>query len=129
QNGGSGNLNVTIGGGSQVLFDSSSKSLRPRSTVGPNSYTITGGAKLTHNTPITGDPDGNWTTWDADLNLDNGTLERNFTPGGTAEAGGILMFGSWNSRQNHHYTINATNGGLLKNDGQVWFGADEEHAL
>ena len=129
QNGGDGNLDTTIGGGSQVLFDSSSKSLRPRSTVGPNSITITGGAKLTHNTPITGDPDGNWTTWDADLNLDNGTFERNFTPGGTAEAGGILMFGSWNSRQNHHYTINATNGGLLKNDGQVWFGADEEHAL
>ncbi len=129
QNGGDGNLDTTIGGGSQVLFDSSSKSLRPRSTVGPNAITITGGAKLTHNTPIDGDPDGNWTTWDADLNLDNGTFERNFTPGGTAEAGGILMFGSWNSRQDHLYTINTTNGGLLKNDGQVWFGADEEHAL
>ena len=129
QSGGSGNLDITIGGGSQVLFDSTSKSFRPRSTVGPNAYTITGGAKLTHNTPNTGDPDGNWTTWDADLNLDNGTFERNFTPGGTAEAGGILMFGSWNSRQGHRYTVNATNGGLLKNDGQVWFGADEEHAL
>lgn len=129
QNGGDGNLSVTIGGGSQVLFDSSSKSLRPRSSAGPNVFTITGGAKLTHNTPVTGDPDGNWTTWDADLNLDNGTFERNWTAGGTAEAGGIFMVGSWRSLQDQHITINATNGGLLKNDGQVWFGADEEHAV
>ncbi|QDT75206.1 hypothetical protein [Lacipirellula limnantheis] len=129
QNGGDGNLNVTIGGGSQVLFDSSSKSLRPRSSAGPSVFTITGGAKLTHNTPITGDPDGNWTTWDADLNLDNGTFERNWTAGGTAEAGGILMVGSWRSLQDQQITINTTNGGLLKNDGQVWFGADEEHAV
>lgn len=129
QSGGDGNLDTTIGGGAQVLFDTTSKSLRPRSTAGPNSITITGGAKLTHNTIITGDPDGEWTTWDADLNLDNGTFERNFTPGGTAEAGGILMVGSWRSLQNQLITVNATNGGLLKNDGQVWFGADEEHAL
>jgi hypothetical protein len=138
ESGGNGGYDITIGGGSQVLFVAGDhdgipatpkRDLEPNSDNGPTTFTITGGAKLTHTTPTTGDEDGQWTPWDVDLNLDNGTFERNWVSGGAAQAGGILMFGSWASLENQLIKVTATNGGLLKNDGQVWFGADKEHAL
>jgi hypothetical protein len=76
-----------------------------------------------------GDADGMWTTFDADLNLDNGTFKRDFAPGGNAQAGGILMLGSWRSVKDQQIDISVTNGGKIENDGQLWFGADEEHAV
>jgi PEP-CTERM motif-containing protein len=125
-----GSYDVTIGDTSQVDFDSGPLgSLRPRFNEGPTAVTVTGGAQLHHITPTTGDSDGNWTTWDADLNLDGGTFKRSFVPGGQALGGGILMLGSWRSLQNQAINMSLTNGGSLVNDGQVWFGADEEHAL
>lgn len=92
--------------------------------------TITGGASLVHTTAAEdGDADGMWSQMDADLILDNGNFTRNFTPGGTAEAGGIIMFGSWSSQQNQQINAIIKNGSSFNNDGQVWFGADDEHAV
>jgi hypothetical protein len=126
-----GAYDITIGSGSTVTYDApgTGGGLRPRSNTGPTTVTINDGATLWHTTVQAGDTDGMWTEWDAGLNLDNGTFKRDFIPGGNAQAGGILMFGSWRSVQNQVININLTNGGKLDNDGQVWFGADEEHAL
>jgi hypothetical protein len=132
QSGGDGGYNILIGGGSQVLFDTTSKDLRPRSVNGPTTVTINGGAKLTSTTPQTGDPDGNWTVWDANLVLDNGTFVRNWIPGGPvdgAKAGGALMFGSWRSIDEQQINFATTNGGSLQNDGQVWFGSAGDQAF
>jgi hypothetical protein len=120
---------ITIGGGSQVTYDAGPlRDLRPQSNTGPTSLTIKEGASLTLDSFNT-DTDGVWTQFDADLSLDNGTFRRKWTPGGSTEAGGINMFGSWRSVQDQQIDIHLTNGGRIENDGQIWFGADEEHAL
>lgn len=106
----------------------SSISLGPPEVITEGSITIKGGARLHQTTDSTGDTDGEWTTFDIDLNLDNGTLKRDYESGGNAASGGILMFGSWNSRHAQEIDVNLTNGGKLENDGQLWFGADEEHS-
>ncbi len=126
-----GSFDITIGDGSTVTYDApgTGDGLRPRSNTGPTTMTITDGATLVNTTVPAGDADGMWTEWDAGLNLDNGTYKRDWQSGGNAQAGGILMFGSWRSVQDQVININVTNGGKLDNDGQVWFGADEEHAL
>jgi hypothetical protein len=132
---------VTIGGGSQVSYiadsgDNPSRTgpgLRPRAqfldpVLTEGSFTIKDGAKLTHTTGPFGDADGMWTQWDVDTVLDNGTFKRDFVAG-TAEAGGLIMFGSWRSLQNQSIDMLVTNGGRFENNGQVWFGADNEHAV
>ncbi|RIK85061.1 MAG: hypothetical protein DCC67_04505 [Planctomycetota bacterium] len=120
---------VTIGGGSQVFYASDTlRDLRPRKNVGNTSITIEDGASLEVNS-FNSDTDGVWTQWDADLILDNGTLKRTLTPGGASQAGGLMMLGSWRSVQNQDIKVIVKNGGSLQNNGQLWFGADEEHAL
>ena len=130
--------NVTIGDGSTVTYlaanadddpTATGAAIRPRSNEGPSTINIIEGATFHQTTAANGDQDGMWTTFDADLNLDNGTFKRDFASGGVAQGGGILMFGSWRSVQDQQIDINVTNGGKLENDGQVWFGADEEHAV
>ncbi len=123
-----GAFDVTIGGGAQVLYDAGAlRDLRPRSNDGPTKITIKDGAKLEINSDNT-DTDGVWTQFDADLTLDGGTFKRSWTPGGSTEAGGLHMFGSWRSVENQQIDILLKNGGRIENDGQIWFGADEEHA-
>ncbi|HEY3392496.1 MAG TPA: PEP-CTERM sorting domain-containing protein [Lacipirellulaceae bacterium] len=134
---------VTIGGGSQVTFladnadnpdpNRTASGIRPRAlfadpVLTEGSFTVKDGATFTHTTGPFGDADGMWTQWDTDLVLDNGTFKRNFVAG-TAEAGGVIMFGSWRSYQNQSVDMLVTNGGKFENDGQVWFGADNEHAV
>jgi hypothetical protein len=132
---------VTIGGGSQVSYiadngDNPSRTgpgLRPKAdfldpVLTEGSFTIKDGAKLTHTTGPFGDADGMWTQWDTDTVLDNGTFKRDFVAG-NAQAGGTIMFGSWRSYQNQTIDMLVTNGGRFENDGQVWFGADNEHAV
>jgi hypothetical protein len=127
--GGDGNHAITIGGGSQVTYDAGSlRDFHPQIQNGPNSLTIKGGSSLTINSFNT-DVDGVWTQFDSDLILDNGTYRRTWTAGGSTVAGGLNLFGSWRSKQNQKVNISLTNGGRIENDGQVWFGADEEHAL
>jgi hypothetical protein len=131
--------NVTIGDGSVVTYlaPGTGGGLRPQSvfdTVDPEKiieghFTIKEGAVLHHTTAQIGDADGMWTQWDVDTVLDNGTLKRDFQAGGDAQAGGIIMFGSWRSLKNQHIDVQVINGGKIQNDGQLWFGADEEHAV
>jgi hypothetical protein len=122
-----GAFDIMIGDGSQVTYNGAVlRDLQPRSNIGPTRMTIDEGASLTH-TSIDTDVDGIWTQFDADLTLDSGTFRR--TKGGTTESGGIMMLGSWRSVQNQQIDVLLTNSGRLENDGQLWFGADEEHAL
>ncbi len=118
---------ISIGGGSQVTYDSGViRDLRLRIPNGPASLTIKQGALLSVDSNNS-DADGVWTQFDGDLTLDNGTYRR--THSGTSLAGGINMFGSWRSIQNQKINVNVLNGGQIDNSGQIWFGADEEHAL
>jgi hypothetical protein len=144
---GSGQYNLTIGNGDvsyvagpgpnsvgaapinrRAINPRSTITLLPSEVITEGSLTIKGGAQLHLTTDSTGDQDGEWTSFDVDLTLDNGTLKRDFEAGGNAEAGGILMFGSWNSVHGQQIDVNIINGGKIENDGQVWFGADEDHA-
>ncbi|MBA3484540.1 MAG: hypothetical protein H0T51_22275 [Pirellulales bacterium] len=123
--------NIVIGGGAQVAYTSDQSTthnsdFRVESQNGPASVTVTGGAKLSITSTNT-DADSKWTRWNGDLTLDNGTLDRGFIPAGTTVSGGALIFGTWNSRDNQQIDVNITNGGRLENDGQVWFGAGEDH--
>jgi hypothetical protein len=127
--GGDGGHAITIGNGAQVTYDAATlRDFNPQISNGPNSLTIKQGAKMTIKSFNT-DEDGVWTQFDSDLTLDNGTFKRTWTAGGSTTAGGILMFGSWRSKEGQQIDVNIINGGRLENDGQVWFGADEEHAL
>lgn len=123
-----GAFDVTIGGGAQVLYDGATlRDFRPRSNEGPTRITIKDGAELELNSDNT-DVDGIWTQFDADLILDGGTFKRSWTAGGSTEAGGLNMFGSWRSVENQQIDVLLKNGGRIENDGQLWFGADEDHA-
>jgi hypothetical protein len=118
---------ISIGGGSQVIYDSGIiRDLRLRINNGPASLTIKEGALLSVDSNNS-DQDGVWTQFDGDLILDNGTYRR--THSGSSEGGGLNMFGSWRSLQDQKITVNVRNGGRIENTGQIWFGADEEHAL
>ncbi len=96
--------------------------------VSQSTVNIVNGGKLTLTTDSTGDSDGEWTLGDLNLNIDNGTFARNYEAGGNADSGGVYMVGSWHSKLNQEIDVNVSNGGTLQNDGQLWFGADEEHA-
>lgn len=127
-----GAFDITIGGGSTVTYAAgpggTGNAIRPRSNTGPTIMRIIEGSTFHQTTIAAGDADGMWTTFDADLVLDNGTFKRDWEAGGNAQAGGILMIGSWRSIKDQQIDISITNGGKIDNDGQVWFGADEEHA-
>ncbi len=93
---------------------------------------LSGGAVLTVVSRDSTDTDGDWTIWDADaLVIDGATFRRTWEnpTTGTAQAGGLMMLGSWNSYENQEINIEIKNGGTFENDGQLWFGGDEEHAL
>ncbi len=77
-------------------------------------------------------PENMWTEMDATrLTLDNGTFRR--TGSVSDEGGGALIFGSWRADDNFnnpaspldHFEANIVvqNGGLLQNEGQLWFGS------
>jgi hypothetical protein len=121
-----------IGGGAQVLYLSDQSTpfnsdFRLKSQNGNTSVTVKEGAKLTIRSQNT-DADSKWTEWDGDLTLDNGALDRGFTPGGSVVSGGAFILGSWRTRINQQIDVNVKNGGMLKNDGQLWFGAGEDQA-
>ncbi|MCC6491779.1 MAG: PEP-CTERM sorting domain-containing protein, partial [Pirellulales bacterium] len=118
---------IVVGSGAQVFYDSAANGdFRLKSANGPTHVEVRDGAVLTLASDNT-DDDGKWTEWDGDMTLDNGTLKR--THSGTSLSSGLLMFGSWRSIQDQEIRVNIKNGGRLENDGQVWFGADEDHAL
>jgi hypothetical protein len=117
---------ISIGGGAQVTYNAGAiRDLRPRVENGPASITVKEGASLTLASVDT-DVDGVWTQYDADLTLDNGTFAR--TKGGSSLSGGLMMLGSWRSRPGQQIDVSVVNGSSFENDGQLWFGAHQEHA-
>jgi hypothetical protein len=143
--------NIVIGSGKTVEFyyptanggANGSSDLRFRQ--GTN-LTIAGGATLLIDQPTFTSTSGNcWGRMDmSSLTLDNGTFwkkgqppdqvpdpEEGF-PGGPV-GGGPTIFGSFNVDNNQPrlgepvINVDIKNGGLLKNDGQLWFGTDGEN--
>jgi hypothetical protein len=97
-----------------------------------SSMTVTGGAtwQQTTDNAYAGN---NWTRMDAsNLILDNGTYKRTGQePGG--DGGGALILGTWSADDNFarlgpnaQINVEIKNGGKLINDGQVWFGSQED---
>ena len=125
---------VTIGGGSQVIYNAGNPGVnndfRLRSDNGPTSITVTGGATLELYSQDT-DADGKYTQWDGDLILDNGTLKRTFGAGSTGStiSGGAHMLGSWNSFFGEEVEVTLINGGRYENHGMLMFGAWNESAI
>ncbi len=115
---------VTIGSGTVTYDPNTFGDFRFRRG---GTLTITGGATFKLNT--TDDTaDGYWTEWDgAELNIDNATFQRGFTPDNGAVSGGALILGSWRSYDGQKIAVNITNGGRLENDGQLWFGAPSDN--
>ena len=69
---------------------------------------------------------GKWTQFDGDLlNVAGGRLVRTFSS--PSQSGGALVFGSWNSTPNQKINVALTNGGMIDNTGQLWFGAWENN--
>ena len=130
---------ILINGGATVEYNAESAASDFRVKQGSD-LTVTGGATWVQTTTLA--YQGNrWTEWDAsNLTLDNGTFRRtgetNKKPsdGGGPDGGGVLMFGSWRADDNfarlgaNSAEINVTikNGGKLENQGQVWFGSQED---
>ena len=101
-----------------------------------SSLTITGGGTWTH---LSNDDwsENRWTELDmSSLNIDNGTLRR--VGSVNDEGGGALIFGSWRGNDTFNepdaeldhqvVDISITNGGLLENEGQLWFGSWDDTA-
>ena len=124
--------NITIGNGNVVNYHGNMiGDLRIRQG---SSLTIKDGAvwqQVTDNTFT----ENAWTQMDAsNLILDGGTFRRSgVSPGG--DGGGLIMFGSYRDDEAFEETggpakinVEIKNGGKLENNGQVWFGADDEHS-
>lgn len=122
--------NITIGGGSVVEYFGANSDFRIRQ--GSN-LTIKEGAVWVQQTDA--DYEANaWTQMDPSLLLlDNGTYRRaGDAPDGSG--GGIVLFGSYRADANYSVVpgpavinVRMINGGKIENNGQVWFGAEEEH--
>src|SRR6476660_2173102 len=125
--------NIVINGGATVNYNGQTHG-DFRIRQGSN-LTVTGGATWVQTTGAL-DTDNHWTQMDAsNLVLDNGTFRRTGeAPGGLG--GGVILIGSYRGSANFNQLgtnstdINITlkNGGKIENTGQVWFGAQEEHA-
>jgi hypothetical protein len=82
--------------------------------------------------------ENSWTQIDAsNMILDGGTFRRVQVEQSQSNDGpGLLMFSSWQSDDNfarigapQKINVEIKNGGKLENQGQLWFGADDEHSL
>jgi hypothetical protein len=81
--------------------------------------------------------ENSWTQFDGTLCLDGGTFRRSVAaPSQNNDGGGIVMFGSYRDNENlgrfgtpPEVIVEIRNGGSLENDGQLWFGADDEHSV
>lgn len=120
---------IIIGSGT-VNYDADAISSDFRVLQG-STMTITGGATWTH---LSNDDwsENRWTQFDmTTLTIDNGTLLR--TGEVNDEGGGAMIFGSWRGNDtfgtpdvpivHQEVDILITNGGLLQNQGQLWFGS------
>jgi hypothetical protein len=125
--------NIVIPAGSTVEYDRTISNSDFRIRQG-SSLTIGPGAVWVQATDATYSENG-WTQMDpSNLILDGGAFRRTGeSPAG--DGGGIVLFGSYRSGSNFGVlpppaVINVllTNGGEIDNTGQVWFGAEEEHA-
>jgi hypothetical protein len=130
--------NIVIGGGANVDYN-----WLTGNVAGTGSdFRLRQGANLTIKEGAVWDqdasalPENGWTRFDpSNLILDNGTFRRsNVSLAG--DGGGILMIGSFNDDNNlarlgapPKINIDIKNGGKLENNGQVWFGADDEHSV
>ncbi len=131
--GGTGGVDIIVGGGAQVYFDHNRScpstracvdgalgDFKPRMTsFGPGSLTIKEGAVLSMVSKT--DADGRWSRISMDLTLDNGTFRRTYSaPSGS---GGKIIFG-YDSElaPNQKININVINGGRIENDGKIIFG-------
>ena len=121
--------NIIIGSGSTVTYEADIYEDFYIKQGG--SLTIQDGAVWQH---LSDDswPENMWTEMDASrLTLDNGTLRRIGSV--NDEGGGALIFGSWRGDDNFNNpaspldyfesNIVIQNGGLLQNEGQLWFGS------
>jgi hypothetical protein len=98
-----------------------------------SSMTIKDGATWIQETDNTYTENG-WTRMDAsNLIMDGGHYKRTGVSAG-GDGGGILMFSTFNDDNNlarlgsPRINVEIKNGGSLENNGQMWFGADDEHS-
>ena len=121
---------IFIVGGSNVLFNGDEAGdfhIRQGST-----FTIAEGSSWTQLT--TSDwSENRWTQLDlSELILDGGSFNR--IGSGPGDGGGTLIFGSWRGDDNfdsvpppQEVNVDIINGGSMMNEGQLWFGAGEDH--
>jgi hypothetical protein len=124
--------NITIGGGKVVNYHGNMiGDLRIRQG---SSLTIKEGAVWQQVTDETF-AENAWTQMDmSNLILDNGTFRRSgVSPAG--DGGGLVLFGSYRDDEAFEeiggpakINVEIKNGGKLENNGQLWFGADDEHS-
>ncbi len=113
-------------GGANVTYDFPND-FQVRSNNGISSITVNNGGTLALHSD--GPPDGYWTRWGIDLNVDNGTFRRT-KDGVNSISSGAWIVGGYDQKQGMEIDINVTNGGRIENFGQMWFGAvDSENAL
>ena len=126
--------NIVIGGGARVEYYRPTPNSDFRIVQGTN-LTIKEGAVWVQETDATY-PENGWTQMDpSNLILDGGTFRRSGqSPAG--DGGGLLLIGSYRDDANKDrlglpakINIEIKNGGKLENDGQLWFGADDEHSI
>jgi hypothetical protein len=125
--------NIVIGGGARVEYYRPTPNSDFRIQQGTN-LTIKEGAVWVQETDATY-PENGWTQMDpSNLILDGGTLRRSGqSPAG--DGGGLILFGSYRDDANAarlglpaKINVEIKNGGKLENNGQMWFGADDEHS-
>lgn len=128
--------NIVIDGGKTVNYNGSALGdFRVRQ--GSN-LTITGGATWVQTTDSSYNGN-NWTQMDAsNLVLDNGTFRRtgetHRSNSTDPDGGGAVIFGSYRAPSNFNQlgvgsaeiNVSLKNGGKIENQGQLWFGAQED---
>jgi hypothetical protein len=124
--------NIVIGGGAMVEFNSQAIASDFRLNQG-STLTVKEGATWMQTTDATY-TENRWTRFDPSrLTLDGGTFKRTGVSAG-GDGGGILMMSSFSDDNNMarvgppRINVEIKNGGRLENNGQVWFGADDEHS-